>query len=397
MTLRPIRTEAEYEDAHAEIATLWGAEQGTEDGDRLDVLLILVEDYERKNHPVPTPDPIEAIKIIMEDRGLTKMDLIPAIGSRSKVSEVMSKKRPLSLAMIRALHEQFKIPAEILIQDPFICLDEPEKTAWSKFPLKEIISRGWAKARKTKDHAEEIVREFFSNAGLSQEEACNACFRSGVRKNSKTDILAQQAWLIGARIEAAHINLTHAYHPDNFDETAMRELVRLSAHLHGPLKAQEYLAKKGIRLVAVRHFKRTYVDGAVFWLRHMEPVIALTLRHDRLDNFWFTLLHECSHLVRGHLEDITDCIIDDLDLEAQDIKEKEADTLARDIEIPTNVWMESDAKKKRSKIAARELARALEIHPAIVAGRIRYHTKNYKILAQEIGTREVRKHFWTST
>lgn len=116
MRIRPIKTEADYEEALAEIEKLWGAEENTPKGDRLDVLITLVEAFEREHHPIDPPDPVEAIKFRMDQMGLTRRDLEPFIGSRARVSEVLNRKRKLSLAMIRRLHEGLNIPLENLIR-----------------------------------------------------------------------------------------------------------------------------------------------------------------------------------------------------------------------------------------------------------------------------------------
>jgi HTH-type transcriptional regulator/antitoxin HigA len=114
--LKPIRTEADYEAALEEVGRLWGAESGTAEGDRLDVLATLVDVYEAQHYPMDPPDPIEAIRFRMEQQGLTRKDLEPLIGNRGRVAEVMNRKRGLSIEMIRNLHEQLGISAEILIR-----------------------------------------------------------------------------------------------------------------------------------------------------------------------------------------------------------------------------------------------------------------------------------------
>ena len=114
--LKPIRTEADYARAMREMKRLWGAKLGTPDGDRLDVLATLIEVYETEHFPIDPPDPIEAIRFLMEQQGLTRKDLEPMIGSRTRVSEVLSRKRNLSIAMIRRLHEELGIAAEVLIR-----------------------------------------------------------------------------------------------------------------------------------------------------------------------------------------------------------------------------------------------------------------------------------------
>lgn len=114
--MKPIRSEADYESALEEVAALWGAASGTPEGDRLDVLATLIDVYEAKHHAMDPPDPIEAIKFRMEQRGMTRKDLEDIIGTRTRIAEVMNRKRGLSIDMIRRLHDQLGISAEVLIQ-----------------------------------------------------------------------------------------------------------------------------------------------------------------------------------------------------------------------------------------------------------------------------------------
>ena len=116
MYLKPIKTDADHEAALIEIERLWDAEEGTPDGDRLEILTTLVEAYEETHFPMDMPDPIDAIKFRLEQQGEDKKALIGIIGNRTRVYEVLRGDRPLSLAMIRQLNERLKIPAEILIR-----------------------------------------------------------------------------------------------------------------------------------------------------------------------------------------------------------------------------------------------------------------------------------------
>ncbi len=116
MNIRPIRTKADYRAALREVERHWGAEPGTAAGDRADVLVTLVEAYEAKHYPVPAPDPIAAIEYMMEQKGLTRRDLEPAIGSRGRVSEILNRRRPLTLPMVRALSALLDIPTDVLVQ-----------------------------------------------------------------------------------------------------------------------------------------------------------------------------------------------------------------------------------------------------------------------------------------
>jgi HTH-type transcriptional regulator/antitoxin HigA len=114
--MKPIRTEADYEAALEEVAALWGAASDTPKGDRLDVLATLIDVYEAKHYAMDPPDPVEAIKFRMEQQGMTRKDLEDIIGTRTRIAEVLNRKRSLSIGMIRRLHDQLGISAEILIQ-----------------------------------------------------------------------------------------------------------------------------------------------------------------------------------------------------------------------------------------------------------------------------------------
>jgi HTH-type transcriptional regulator/antitoxin HigA len=123
MEIKPIRTKRDYLAALKEIERLFDARSGTADGDRLEVLTMLVTAYEEKHHSVPLPNPIDAIRYYMESRGLTRRDLEKFIGSRARVSEVLNRKRALTMDMIRNLHKGLGIPAEVLIQPYRIAKD----------------------------------------------------------------------------------------------------------------------------------------------------------------------------------------------------------------------------------------------------------------------------------
>ena len=118
MEIKPIKIEADYREVLREIESLMGAEPDTPEGERLDVLVTLVEAYEREHYPLELPDPVEAIKFVMEQRGLTVKDLVPMIGRANRVYEVLNRKRPLTLKMIWRLHQGLGIPAESLIKQP---------------------------------------------------------------------------------------------------------------------------------------------------------------------------------------------------------------------------------------------------------------------------------------
>ncbi len=115
MNIRPIKTEQDYNFALGRIEELWGAKKDTPEGDELDLLVTLVESYEIKHYPIAPPDPVDAIKFRMEQMGMTSADMVKYLGSQSRVSEILNRKRGLTLGMVKALYKGLKIPAEILL------------------------------------------------------------------------------------------------------------------------------------------------------------------------------------------------------------------------------------------------------------------------------------------
>ena len=183
--LRVIKTDAEYKEALGalqEFLTL-DPDPGTEEAEVLQLLSLVVHDYESKHFSFLPPDPVEAIKFRMEQQGLTQRDLTPYIGSRSKVSEVLCRKRPLTLSMIRALHEGLGIPAEALLPRTTAPADEELKIDWSRFPLGDMIKRHWIVADTSVDRNEGARATgtiFFSAEG----KICSRVFVSQIRTHS---------------------------------------------------------------------------------------------------------------------------------------------------------------------------------------------------------------------
>lgn len=126
MQLRPIRNEEEHETALAEIYALWDAEPDTPEADRLDVLMLLVEDYEKRRYPIEPPDPIDLILFVMEANGLKQKDMLPYFGTPARTSEILNRRRPLTLDMIRKLGDGLKLPVDILVK-PYALHPYPEK------------------------------------------------------------------------------------------------------------------------------------------------------------------------------------------------------------------------------------------------------------------------------
>lgn len=394
---RIIRSETDYNDALNQIERLIdsGAAQGTPEGDELELLTVLVNNYETNRFGKVTPDPIEAIRFRMEQAGLKPRDLVPYIGSRSRVSEVLAGKRSLTLSMIKALHSGLGIPAGALLRERATPdLDEAFED-WNRFPIDEMKRRNWVGGRGADWGArtEEILRSFFGRLGPDREAVVLYRRTAHIRAGREMDAYAMAAWTARIIISATENPPSAKYERGSVDLKLMQEVAKLSVFDSGPRLAQELLGRHGISLIIEPHLKGTYLDGAAVLKHEGRPVIGLTIRHDRIDNFWFCLMHELAH-VALHLDEKSSQFYDDLDIEAKsDSREREADEMGGEALIPEREWRKSPASRLRSPEAVQHLATKLRIHPAIVAGRIRHHFKSFRVLNQFVGHGEVRRLF----
>jgi HTH-type transcriptional regulator/antitoxin HigA len=403
--VRVIKTQRDYDAAIARLSALMDQEfvSGSNKEAELELLALVIESYERSKVEPPKPDPIEAILFRMDQQNLGKKDLIPYFGSLSKVSEVLSRKRTLSLAMIRKLHSGLGIPADVLIagsDEEGIDLGSEPQYEYSKFPLQEMLERGYfagfnGDLKRAKEYAEDLVRKFMR--GMGGDSTNLALLRAPLHQNGSKlmDDYALLTWRIAVLSKARRQRPSNGYVEGTITADWLRDLAKLSRFEQGPRLAQEFLADSGIALVIEEHFKKTYLDGAAMLDDDM-PIVALTLRHDRLDNFWFALMHELVH-VQKHLKKSTShlFIADNLDDKTRSSKEeREADDGAREALIPLGEWNNSAAKVMPTAENVIALANKLRIHPAIVAGRVRYEANNWRILNSLLGIKgEIRKNF----
>lgn len=396
MDTKVIRTEEQHSAYLEEIGRLIELEPapGSLESDRLELLTVLVEAYEDKKHPVEAPDPIDAILFRMQEKGYKQADLIPYFGTRSRVSEVLGRKRPLTVPMIRALAVGLGISAETLVG-----VSVPESSSskedidWGKFPVKEMVARGWIQkiVGKGARSTEETVRDFISQIGWGVGGAAFKRAPLGDAYSPATKY-ALYAWLVRV-IQRAREKKGRA---GVFDENALsslflRDLAQLSWSERGPLLAVEFLEKNGIVVVIEPHLKGTMLDGASLKDADGTPVVALTLRHDRLDNFWFTLLHEVAHIWKHIGREET--FLDDLDASSDDAREAEANRLAREAFIPRVSWKRSQVSLAPTRENIDKLSRELRIHPSIIVGRIQRESENYQVFTDMLGRGEVKKLF----
>ena len=408
--IRPIRTEEDYEAALARVSDLMDAPSGTEEqmegpedpnSIELDVLVDLIELYESKHHSIEFPSAIAAIEFQMDQQGLTKRDLLPYIGNRAKVSEVLLGRRPITMSMARALHRHLGIPADLLLQEPGADFDPTFKDIDPRrFPLRTMANRGWIPdAPDLADRAEEFLRDLMERAGGQRVGVAPVYRRNDQRRiNAKTDPHALMAWCWQLMAEARTAPPSNEYEPGTVTPDFLRQVARLSSREDGPLKAQEFLSNHGIALQVLRHLPKTHLDGAALSLGDGRPVIGLTLRYDRIDSFWFTLLHELAHIGRHLDEGSNEWFADDFTLRnrsgtQEDIKETEADEWAENALIPPDAWNASLVRQSPTAMAVISFSTAIGVHPAVVAGRVRYERGNYRLLSQFVGTGQVRRQF----
>jgi HTH-type transcriptional regulator/antitoxin HigA len=258
--------------------------------------------------------------------------------------------------------------------------------------LRELRKRAWVdlpkslSKREIRDRLDAFVVQ---NRPLAQTAALNR------RTRTKQGVPDAVLHLWTARVlNVAADRRSHMKGRFNIgDASWLTDLVRLSVYPDGPLRAVEMLREHGIILIVEPHLPGTALDGAAFLLAGGIPVVALTLRHDRIDNFWFTLLHELAHVFLHFNRGLADGFIDD-DLQESRISaiEQEADVFARNTLIPDELWRGSVARFSRSDEVIERFARSISIHPAIVAGRIR-NERDFKIFSGLTGSGQVRTLF----
>lgn len=395
MQAKIIKTETEYDQALVRIDELMDATPDTPEGDELELLITLVELYEAKEYAIDLPDAVSAIKFRMEQQELKQKDLVPYIGSKSKVSEVLSGKRPLSLSMIRQLHAGLGIPAEVLLQEQGADLPViPDGLDWHSFPLAEMLKRKWINFKGTlpeaKVHAEELLATWAEPLGVDALQP--TLLKQHIRGRNNGNPYSLSAWRIRVSLLALEQDIP-TYRAGAVDHDFISDLVKLSYLTNGPLLAKEYLLKNGIHFVVEPHLKSTHLDGAAMRLPSGAPLVAMTIRHNRLDNFWFTLCHELAHLCLHLDKDDWLLFFDDLDCLEKNGVENEADVFAAEVLIAQDKWQESGLCRTSSPSEVKAFAESQRIHPAIPAGRIRREQKNYKLLTRLIGNGEVKKLF----
>ena len=392
MDIRIIKTNEQYQRALDEVGRLAEIDPSLEsaEGARLELLAKLVEDYEKERFLFKTPDPIDAIAFRMQEQGLRQKDIAELLGGRNRASEVLSRKRPLTLSMIRALYEKLDIPIGLLVREPLANYGADANFDIADIPLSILRQRGWIEAGVT---AKQLIHRLFAPTTSPVLLRHMQIFGGGVR-NSHVRI---QLWLARVReIADSREYLRGRYRKQHLNLETLRYISRLSWMEDGPRLASNFLAERGIALVIEPHLLSTLLDGAAMIGRNGAPVIGITIREDRLDNFWFTLMHELVHAWK-HLDNDSHRAIADENIEKPSADaagiEREANELAAEILIDQATWHCSQARLCPSAQTIQDFATRMQVSPAVVAGRIRHEHANYSLFSKLVGRRKARAMF----
>ena len=304
----------------------------------------------------------------------------------------------VSLHRLKEIAEALKLTiretAEISLISKSVISPKFKQLDWHKFPIREMYRRGWFEGftgslDEAIRNADILVQDFIMQ---TPKKPVMAFHHRSVRSGSRPDERALLAWQCRVLNLATRVQLDRKYLAQSLDPAWFSSLCKASSKEDGPIRAKAMLQEVGIPLIIEPHLTNTYLDGAAL-LSVDFPVVGMTLRYDRLDNFWFVLLHELFHVFKHLRMGKLETVFDDLDVESQDNIEQEADMMAEEAMIPSERWKTALPRYVRSVESIDNFAAELGISPAIIAGRIRYEAKNYTILNEHVGQGVVRKHF----
>ncbi len=261
---------------------------------------------------------------------------------------------------------------------------------WQKFPFQEMLKRGWLKLNDKTNPAAAIQQYFIEAAGPQYATAYHRKKFYGENTPNEFSLLAWQARILEKANEEFNNGEIREF---LLDESWLPKLIQISTLENAPLMVKHYLASKGIILVFERHMPKTYLDGAAMLSSSGNPVIGMTLRHDRLDNFWFVLLHELGHVFLHLFENLGLDFFDEDDCNNDDPMEQEADDFALETLIPPELWEQCLSRFSQTEESVRLDALNLDIHESIIAGRIRKESSNYSILNNLVGNGKLRPLF----
>ena len=330
--------------------------------------------------------------------GMSQSDLARSLGlkpqqvQRYEATEYMSASlaRLMEVARLLNVHTIGLFETKTNRQGIVFSWDDVDDVIWRQFPAREMIRRRWFDMPRGANLIERTKAYFLEAAGPQFVTALHRKKIRGATFPSEYALLAWQARVL----ERARSRVEEEQLPCfNFDDRWLPELTKLTNQADGPRRARKLLASQGIVLITEEHLPGTYLDGATMLSASDHPVIGMTLRHDRLDNFWFVLFHELGHVFLHLFGGLRFDFFDDEGSATEDQVELEADQFALNSLVPDDQWDKCLSRFALSERAVRLDAESLGIGTSIVAGRIRKELGDYSILTDLVGHRQVRTQF----
>lgn len=301
-----------------------------------------------------------------------------------------------SLKTLLKISEELNLSVNADVQIKSI--DDPNLIDVKNYPFKQMLNRGWfgnfvGSLNDAVKDSKNLISHLFEQSGIFDFKY--SLNRRSIRSDLQINEYALNAWYARVLYKAKEQHILAEFNRESINADWLKKLANLSEDENALKLVPNYLKNSGIRFIIEPALDGTLLDGAALLLEKKYPVIALTLRYDRLDNFWFVLFHEIAHIVL-HLNGDLDAIFDDLDAKIEGI-EKDADQFALDALIPSEIWRTSLVRFRPSDKTIINQAKALGIHPALVAGRIRRETGQYHQFTNLVGQNRVRSQFTFQT
>lgn len=338
-------------------------------------------------------------------QGLSQRELADRLGMKEQQIQRYEQDQYLSASLTRCeevaaaldidLNAQIEV-RQLSLFDRLVPRQPDDRIAFdtTKLPVKEMKKRGWLD-QFGREHPSEAYRSDFELAADFIQEATRgrmalSLHKQNVRAGSKQDPYALAAWKARVLWKARNLNLSPAGGA-SLDISVVKTLTELSEEGDGPQKAIALLRERGVALVFEEHLPQTHLDGAAMLLDDRVPVIGMTLRYNRLDNFWFVLLHECAHILLHMEKGLKDGFFDDERSPALDDVEREADSYALNALIPGEIWKRSLVRFTSSREQVVNFAKKYHVGAAVVAGRIQRERNDYALFSDLVGQGKPKK------
>ncbi len=327
--------------------------------------------------------------------GMSQTDLAKALGlkpqqiQRDEASNYMgaSLAKLIEISRLLGVHIEELFETDQEMRGSLFSWKTVEDVVWRQFPFKDMIKRKWFTVPRGGDPIEK-VREYFLTAAGPQ--FATAFHRKKMHSGTVPNEYALLAWQARVLDRAREAISRHGIPAFDLDDRWIKKLVALTRRKDGPRRARHLLAEKGIVLITEEHLPGTYLDGAAMMGDTGRPIIGLTLRYDRLDNFWFVLFHELGHVFLHLMDGLHYDFFDEEGTRESDKVETDADRFALDSLVPPDDWDKCLSRFALSEEAVQIDAGTLGIDPSIIAGRIRKEQADYTILNSLVGQGAVR-------